>query len=111
MENHMPQYVIVYVGGDQPSTPEEGKQHFAKYMRWLDALGDAAVSPANPLKDTRTVSPDGSVAAGGGTGISGYTIVEAASMEDALAMAKACPFLDVNGSLEVSELAQMPGQK
>lgn len=23
----MAQYVIVYVGGNQPSTPEEGKQH------------------------------------------------------------------------------------
>ena len=31
----MPQYVMVYLGGNQPSSPEEGKQHFAKYMEWL----------------------------------------------------------------------------
>jgi hypothetical protein len=30
-------------------------------------------------------------------------------MEAALEMAKACPFLDIGGSLEVSELMQMPG--
>ena len=32
-------------------------------------------------------------------------------MEAALPMAKACPFLDIGGSLEVSELGEMPGQK
>jgi hypothetical protein len=41
--------------------------------------------------------------------MSGYTIVEADSMDAALEMAKSCPFLDINGSLEVSELMQMPG--
>ena len=107
----MPQFVIVYLGGNQPSSPEEGKQHFAKYMDWLSSLGDAAVSPANPLKDTNTVNPDGSVTPGGKSTMSGYTIIEADSMEAALTIATACPFLDVGGSLEVSELAQMPGTK
>ena len=107
----MPQYVMVYLGGNQPSTPEEGKQHFAKYMEWLSSLGDAAVSPANPLKNTCTVNPDGSVSEGGTTTISGYTIVETDSMEAAQEIAKGCPFLDIGGSLEVSELVEMPGQK
>jgi hypothetical protein len=43
--------------------------------------------------------------------MSGYTIVEADSIEAALSMAKACPFLEIGGSLEVSELVEMPGQK
>ena len=107
----MPQYIIVYLGGDQPSSPEEGQQHFARYMEWLSSLGDSAVSPANPLKDTSTVSPDGSVTSGGASTMSGYTIVETDSIEAALSMAKACPFLDIGGSLEVSELIEMPGQK
>ncbi len=107
----MPQYVIVYLGGNQPSSPEEGKQHFSKYMDWLSSLGDSAVSPANPLKNTNTVNPDGTVTAGGAASMSGYTIIEANSMEAALSVAKACPFLDIGGSLEVSELVEMPGQK
>jgi hypothetical protein len=45
----MPQYFITYLGGDKPSSPEEGKQHFAKYKEWLSSLGDSAVSPANPF--------------------------------------------------------------
>ena len=103
----MSQYVITYLGGDQPSTPEEGKEHFAKYQEWLASLGEAAISPMNPFKDTQTVSSDGTVTAGSSTAMSGYTIIEADSMERALEIAKACPFLDINGSLEVSELVQM----
>ena len=105
----MPQYIITYLGGDHPSSPEEGKQHFAKYQEWLSSLDNSAVSPANPLKNTNTVNSDGSVASGGKTSMSGFTIVEADSMEAALLIAKACPFLDIGGSLEVSELMQMPG--
>jgi len=104
----MAQYIMTYLGGDQPSSPEEGKQHFAKYKEWLVSLGDSAVSPANPLKDTRTVNSDGTVTTGGTTSMSGYTVIEADSMEVALEIAKACPFLEIGGSLEVSELMQMP---
>ncbi len=107
----MPQYMITYLGGDEPSSPEEGKQHMTKYRAWLSSLGDSAVSPANPLNNTSTVNSDGTVTTGGTTSMSGFTIVEADSMEAALSIAKACPFLDIGGSLEVSELAEMPIQK
>ena len=107
----MPQYAIVYLGGNQPSSPEEGQRHFAKYMEWLSALGEAAVSPANPFVTTSTVNPDGSVTAGSNTSMSGYTVIQADTMEAALEIAKACPFLEIGGKLEVSELGEMPGGK
>lgn len=105
----MPQYMITYLGGDKPSSPEEGKQHFSRHMEWLSSLGDSAVSPANPLKNTSTVNADGTVSAGGTTSMSGFTIVESDSMEAALSIAKGCPFLEIGGTLEVSQLMQMPG--
>jgi hypothetical protein len=101
--------MLTYLGGNPPATPAEGKQHFAKYMQWLGSLGDAAVSPANPLKGTCTMHPDGSVTEGGTTGMSGFTLIEAESMEAALESARSCPFLEIEGSLEVSEVMQMPG--
>ncbi len=104
----MPQYFITYLGGDKPSSPEAGKQHMSKYRNWLSSLGKSAVSPANPLKNTSTVNSDGSVSGGGKTSMSGFTIIEADSMESALFIAKSCPFLEIGGSLEVSELMQMP---
>lgn len=105
----MPQFVITYIGGNQPVSEEAGRQHMQKYMAWLGALGEAAVSPANPLANTHTVNPDGSVVEGGKSSMSGYTIVAADSLDDAISIARDCPFLDVGGSLEVSELMQMPG--
>jgi len=105
----MPEYMISYLGGNKPSSADEGKKHFAKYMDWLSSLGESAVSPANPLKDTSTVSPDGTITAGSATTMSGFTIVRADSMDAALMIAKSCPFLDIGGSLEVSELIPMPG--
>jgi hypothetical protein len=110
MEKDMPQYIMTYLGGNRPATPEEGKQHFAKYQEWLASLGKSAVSPANPFKNTNTVNSDRTVTSGSATTMSGFTIVEAESIEAALAIAKECPFLDIGGSLEVSELMQMPGQ-
>ena len=103
----MTQYIMVYLGGNQPATPEEGKQHFIQYQAWLSELGDAAVSPANPLKDTVTVHADG-VVAGGACAMSGYTIINADSLDIAIKHAQACPFLAMGGSMEVSELIQMP---
>ncbi len=105
----MAQYIICYLGGAEPATPEEGKQHFAKYNEWLTAMGDAVVNPASPFKDTTTVQSDGTVEPGSMSAISGFTVIDVDSMEAALEHAKACPFLELGGALEVSELIQMPG--
>jgi hypothetical protein len=106
----MKQFVLVYLGGNQPSSPEEANKHFSKYMEWLSSLGDSVVIPTIPLKDTTTVSPDGTIREGGSSAMSGFTILKADSMEAALSIAQACPFLEIGGSLEVSEMMQMPVQ-
>ena len=103
----MTQYMMTYLGGDQPSSQEEGQKHFAKYREWLNSLGDAAISPANPLKNVTTIMSYGSVMEGGASTMSGFTILEAESMLEAIEMAKQCPFLELGGSLEVSELMKM----
>lgn len=105
----MAQFMITYLGSPKPSSPEEGQQHMAKYKQWLAALGDAAISPANPLKNSKTVNPDGSVSDGSTTAMSGFTLIEADSEEAALSIAQACPYLEIGGSLEVSEVMKMPG--
>lgn len=106
----MTQFVLVYLGGNQPTNPEEAGKHFEKYMEWLASLGDSVVIPTIPLKDTTTVSPDGAIKEGGSSAMSGFSIIKADSMEAALSIAQACPFLEIGGSLEVSELMEMPVQ-
>ena len=106
----MKQFVFVYLGGNPPSNPEEASKHFEKYMGWLSSLGDSVVTPTIPLKDTTTVSPDGTIREGGSSAMSGFSIIKADSMEAALSIAQDCPFLEIDGSLEVSEMMQMPVQ-
>ncbi|MFT5111958.1 MAG: hypothetical protein ACI8P9_001281 [Parasphingorhabdus sp.] len=105
----MPQYIFVYLGGEYPSSPAEGQKHFEHYQKWLDSLGDSVISPAVPFKDTHTVQPDGSALPGSTTAMSGLSILRMDSMADALAAAKSCPFLEINGTLEVSEMIEMSG--
>jgi hypothetical protein len=106
----MPQYIFVYIGGELPSDPEEGQKHFQRYHQWMDSLGDAVVSPAIPFKDTHVVQPDGAASPGTTSAMSGLSIMRMGSMEEALAAAKSCPFLEINGTLEISEMIEMSGQ-
>ena len=106
----MKQFVFVYLGGNQPSGAEEANNHFAKYMEWLSSLGDTVVIPTIPLKDTNTVSPDGTIGKGGSSAMSGFSIIKAESMDTALSIAQSCPFLEIDGTLEVSEMMQIPVQ-
>lgn len=110
----MPQYIFVYLGGEYPASPEEGQKHLEKYQQWLTSLGDAVVSPAVPFKDTHTVQPNGSASPGSVTAMSGLSIIRMNSMEEAIAAAQDCPFLEIKGTLEVSEMIEMrgnPGEK
>ncbi len=103
----MPQFIFVYLGGEYPSNPEEGQKHFAIYQQWLSSLGEAVISPAIPFKDTHTVHPNGTSEPGTTTAMSGLSIIQMATMDDALEAAKSCPFLEINGTLEISELVDM----
>ena len=103
----MPQYIFVYLGGDHPSDPEEGQKHFTKYQQWLSSLGDAVLSPAIPFKDTHTVHPDSTIEPGTTSAMSGLSIMNLASMDEALKVAQSCPFLEINGTLEISEMIDM----
>lgn len=106
----MPKYIFIYLGGEHPEDPVEGQKHFEKYQGWLNALGSAVVSPAIPFKDTHTVHPNGSAEMGTSTLMSGMSIMQFNSMGEAMQAAKACPFLEINGTLEVSEMIEMTQQ-
>lgn len=103
----MPQFSISYFGGDQPASSEQGRIHFAQYKQWLADMGDAVVSPMNPIKDIATISPKGEMSVGSASGMTGYTIIEVDSIETAVKHAQECPFLDLNGTLEVGELVKI----
>ncbi|MVA96331.1 hypothetical protein GN330_03605 [Nitratireductor sp. CAU 1489] len=104
----MPKFLYVYHGGSVPETEEEGKKVMQAWMDWMGSLGDAIVDGGNPVGMSKTVMPGGKVADDGGANpTSGYSLVNAADMDDALAKAKGCPILDAGGSIEVAETLDM----
>ena len=103
----MAEYIIAYHGGKKPESPEEGAKHMAKWKAWVGDLGDAVVNPGTPLGPSKTVSSDGVSDDGGPNPLSGFSIVKADSMDAAIEMAKACPTLDLDGTLEVAQVMKM----
>lgn len=103
----MSEYIIAYQGGSKPESPEEGAAHMAKWKAWLGSLGDAVVNPGTPLGKSRIVSSDGVSEDGGPNPMSGFSIVKADSLDDAIEMAQKCPFLETGGTLEVAQVMKM----
>ena len=103
----MSNYVLAYHGGKMPESPEEGAKGMAKFKAWVGGLGDAVVNPGTPLGKSKTVSSGGVSDGGGSNPLIGFSIVKADSMDAALEMAKACPTLEIGGTIEVAEVMEM----
>jgi hypothetical protein len=71
---------------------------------WFQELGSALSDGGNPFTPgaSKSISPDGSISATGSTA-SGYSIIEADSLDAATTMAKGCPVLQGGASVEVYE--------
>jgi hypothetical protein len=102
----MPKFIFAYHGGKIPDTPEEGEKVMAAWNDWYGSMGSAVVDGGGPVGKSSTVKPGGVDANGGSNPLSGYTVVEAADLDAALAMAKGSPILS-DGSVEVAEVLEM----
>ncbi|MEX0345819.1 MAG: YciI family protein [Rhizobiaceae bacterium] len=102
----MAKFIFAYHGGKMPETPEEGQQVMAAWQAWFAGLGNAVIDGGNPAGMSKTVTSGGVEDGGGANPISGYSLVEADSIDAACEMAKGCPILD-HGSVEVAEAMDM----
>lgn len=98
----MANYVLVYHGGSMPDSPEEGARVMQAWTDWFGTLGAAIVDGGNPASRTRTIAADGSVA-DDAAGPSGYSILKAATLDEAVELAKGCPVLAAGASIQVVE--------
>ncbi|HSF85762.1 MAG TPA: YciI family protein [Acidimicrobiia bacterium] len=102
----MANYVLLYSGGSMPETEAEQAQVMQAWSDWLGSASDMLVDGGAPIGQKKSISPDGAVSDGGGD-ISGYSVVKADSLDDAVAFAKACPHLTAGGTVEVGEAMEM----
>jgi hypothetical protein len=104
----MPKYLYVYHGGgDMPQDKEEIDKIMHAWGGWFSQLGAAVVDGGNPVRGSVTVKSGSVIKDGGPNPATGYSIVEASSMDDAVAKAKGCPIHAAGGSVEVGEILPM----
>ena len=102
----MPHFIFAYHGGKTPETPEQTEVEIGRWQSWFDNIGDTIIDPGNPVGLSKTVSAAGVSDDGGPNPLSGYTIIQADSIDRAVELAKACPIIG-DGSIEVAEIHEV----
>src|SRR5947209_7974781 len=105
----MANYLLLFSGGSMPETPAEQAAVMQAWTAWFGSLGSALVDGGNPTTgQAKTIASDGSVSDGtGGATPSGYSIIKADSLDDAVKLAKGCPVLQGGAKLMVIETFQV----
>lgn len=103
----MAQYAFLYYGEPQFDSPEAGQAHQRKFFAWISGLGAAVVNPGMPLGPPTVIRADGVSSVPGSEQLTGLSIIEADSLEAAVHMAKASPYVEVGGAIHVAEVFQM----
>lgn len=105
----MKKFVFIYHGKVRAEdiNEDEMKSTMDKWMAWFGTFKDQMVDGGNPFapdaksvtaKDVETVSSHPAT---------GYTIINAKGINEAAEIAKGCPVLDSEGSVEVYEAMPM----
>lgn len=103
----MAKYLFVYHGGGAPA-PADVKKVMDAWVSWFGSMGSAVIDGGNPVGKSSTVKSDGSLADGGGANpASGYSLIEASSLDDAYKKAKGCPILKAGGTIEIAQCMDM----
>jgi hypothetical protein len=97
-------FVLAYTGGGaMGETEEEQKEMMDQWMGWFGSLGEAVVDNGAPFGDSSSVSSE-ETSEPASSGLSGYSIITAESLEAACEAAKGCPVLAGGGSVDVYEV-------
>lgn len=100
----MTNYVLAYVGGGEP---EDGNMDevMAAWGAWYQKMGDAVVDGGNPFNQAKLVTADG--VQDDAPAITGYTIISADSLDEAVEKVKDHPHIKYGGQVSVHQTFQM----
>ena len=111
------QYMFLVQGGachDGGLSPEQMQAKMTEVYAWIDGLTKKGVmSAAQPLAPERKIvsGKNGIVsdlmAAESKEAIGGFFIVNAATMDEAVNIARTCPMFNYGGQLEVRQIAEL----
>jgi hypothetical protein len=101
----MANYLLLYRGGRMPESEAEQATVMQAWTNWFGALGSTLVDGGNPTTgQARTIASDGVESEGSEWGLaSGYSIIKADSLDEAVARARECPVLQGGAQIVVLE--------
>ncbi len=105
----MKKFVFVYQGKDMSAyKPEEMKASMDRWMKWFATFQDNMIDGGSPFApEGKSITATGSETIS--KGATGYTILNAKDMDEAINIAKTCPALeeDSEGGVQVYEAMPM----
>ena len=110
----MAKYMLIYKGEatDMSDLPEEAVAAvFAKWATWMEKVGPAMSDIGTPFGPATSVVDDGS--RGDNEALTGYSIIEAADMDEAVALTDGHPYLSEGKgdfAIQIHELMPVPFQ-
>lgn len=110
----MKQFLFLIRGGDEAFSklsPEEIQEHMGKWGTWMQEIkaeGMPLGAEGNVVSGGGSVVSDGPFAEGAEV-VGGYLLLPANDLAHATELAKGCPTHEHNGTVEVREVAAMPG--
>jgi hypothetical protein len=101
----MADYVLLYGGGKMPESEDEQAKVMQAWNAWFGQLGGDLKDGGNPFTPAaKSIDNSGSVKDGPGSGMaSGYSIIKADSLDEAVEKAKGCPVLEGGAHITVYE--------
>ncbi len=106
----MPNYMILYTGGMGPDDMSEAErgQVMEAWGVWYGKLGEAVVDGGNPFSVSKGIASDGTVSDSPAlAGATGYTVISADSLDEAVALAQDHPHLTGGGQISIYETFQI----
>jgi hypothetical protein len=98
----MPNFVFAYrTAPGTARTPQSAQA----WTSWFDDLNGHVADIGKPGLETGTVGN-----CGPGTKLAGYSLIAAADLDEALALAKGCPAMTRDGGVEVAQLGEVPAR-
>lgn len=106
----MTDYLLLYSGGSMPESEADQAVVMGAWDEWSKALGDAVVDLGNPFTPAaKSIASDGTVSDGTvsdgpvGSMASGYSVLKADSLDEAVEMSRGCPVLQGGAQITVFE--------
>jgi hypothetical protein len=112
----MKDFMFIFRGATEQYefSAEEMQQHMQKWFSWVDELkakniyvsGEPLVPEGKTVKGAKALITDGPFAESKEL-VGGFFIIKAASLSEAAELAKGCPDLPLDGSVEIREVMKM----